>query len=90
VDESVSTAPLINALRGRSSAQEVAVLDLNARLTATQGAAYAGVTPQAIVNWRRRGHLEPDGYDDSGRPLYTLLALARAEYATRKRARRTG
>jgi hypothetical protein len=60
--------------------------DLDALLTATEGARYAGVSVQAVVNWRRRGHLEavqtPDG------PRYTLLALAKAEHATRKRARR--
>lgn len=62
--------------------------DINALLTATQAAGYAGVTPQAIVNWRRRGHLKAAGRDDSGRPLYRLLDLAKAEHATRKRARR--
>ena len=60
--------------------------DVFALLTASEAARYAGVSPQAIVNWRRRGHLEatitPQG------PRYTLLAVAKAEHATRKRARR--
>ena len=62
-------------------------VDPNARLTATEAAEFAGVTIQAIVNWRNRGHLRPVAHDH-GRPLYRLLDVARAEYATRRRARR--
>jgi DNA-binding transcriptional MerR regulator len=62
--------------------------DINALLTATEAAGYAGVTPQAVINWRNRGHLKPATRDTSGRPLYRLLDVAKAEYATRKRARR--
>lgn len=62
--------------------------DIYALLTATEAAKYAGVKPQAIVNWRRRGHLQAESYDDHGRPLYTLLGVAKAEHLTRKRARR--
>lgn len=61
---------------------------MDARLTATQAAAYAGVTVQAIVNWRARGHLQPTGTRD-GRPVYRLLDVAKAEHATRRKARRT-
>jgi len=58
-------------------------IDVDARLTAAEAARYAGVTRQAIINWRNRGHLTqgPDG-------KYRLLDVARAEHATRKRARR--
>ena len=60
--------------------------DIFALLTASEAARYAGVSPQAIVNWRRRGHLEatltPQG------PRYRLVDVARAEHATRRRARR--
>jgi hypothetical protein len=58
-------------------------IDVDARLTATEAARYAGVTVQAIINWRNRGHL-PQG--DDGK--YRLLDVAKAEHATRKRARR--
>ena len=58
-------------------------LNLDARLTATQAAAYAGVTIQAIINWRNRGHLTQG---DDGK--YRLLDVAKAEHATRRRARR--
>lgn len=64
-------------------------VDPFARITTSQAAAYAGVTLQAIANWRRRGHLTPVAHD-RGRPLYQLLDVARAEYATRQRARRPG
>jgi hypothetical protein len=59
-------------------------IDVDARLTASQAAAYAGVTVQAIVNWRNRGHLQRG---DDGK--YRLLDVAKAEHATRRRARRT-
>lgn len=63
-------------------------VDVHAKLTATQAAAYAGVTVQAIINWRNRGHL-PSAGTCHGRPVYRLLDVAKAEHATRKRARRT-
>ena len=67
------------------------MLDVNARLTATQAAAYVNMyrpmTVQGIVNWRARGHLHPVDCA-GGRPRYTLLDVAKAEHATRTRARR--
>lgn len=66
------------------------VLDVDALLTATEAAAYAKVSVQAIVNWRNRGHLKVAAWDDTtGLPLYRLLDVAKAEHATAKRARRT-
>lgn len=62
--------------------------DLNALLTATQAAGYAGVTRHAIYKWHSRGHLEAADHDPAGRPLYRLLDVAKAEHATRRRARR--
>ncbi len=62
--------------------------DIYALLTASQAAKYAGVSTQAIIIWRRRGHLQIEGYDAHGKPLYTLLGVAKAEHATRRRARR--
>jgi hypothetical protein len=62
-------------------------IDIDARLTATQAAAYVRMyrpcSVQAIVNWRNRGHLE-QGADGK----YRLLDVAKAEYATRRKARR--
>lgn len=48
----------------------------------------AEVTPATIRQWASRGHLDPCGLDDHGRPLYGLANLARAEKATRARALR--
>lgn len=71
-------------------------LDLHALLSASEAAMYAGVSVQAIVNWRNRGKL-PVAKDAHGneircscchRPKYRLLDVARAEAATSKRARR--
>jgi hypothetical protein len=54
----------------------------------TVSATAAAVTRPAICNWVKRGHLQPAGLDDRGRPLYALADLARAEHATRGRALR--
>lgn len=48
----------------------------------------AAVSRSAICKWVARGHLQPTGLDEHGRPLYTLADLARAERATRNRALR--
>ena len=68
------------------------VLDLNALLSATEAAAYAGVSVNVIVNWRNRGWLPvaTDGQgreirDGRGRPRYRLLDVAKAENATKRR-----
>ena len=64
-------------------------IDWDARVTATEAAAYVRIyrpmTVQGIVNWRNRGHLLRG---DDGR--YRLLDVAKAEHATRARARRKG
>lgn len=73
----------------------MAELDLDALLTATQAARYAGVCRSAIGKWQARGHLpiatDENGQeirDDHGRPRYRLLDVAKAEQATSKLARR--
>lgn len=68
------------------------ILDLNALLTATEAADYAGVSVNVIVNWRNRGWL-PVATDDQGReirdgrgrPRYRLLDVAKAENGTKRR-----
>lgn len=65
----------------------------NDLLTTKQAAELAGVVPQAIRMWVKRGHLKVATYqgrevrDEYGRPRYWRLDVAKAEYATRKRAR---
>ena len=73
----------------------MADLDVNALLTASEAARYAGVTRSAVTKWRERGHLpvatDENGReirDGHGRPRYRLLDVAKAEHATSKAARR--
>lgn len=70
-------------------------IDPDAKLTASQLAAWFGVTVAAVCNWVSRGHLSPARdtrgrviKDGSGRMLYRLLDAAKAEAATSKAARR--
>lgn len=51
-------------------------------VTGAEAARLAGVTPQAINNWRTRGHLRNIGTDD--RPRYLRVDVAKAELATRR------
>lgn len=64
-------------------------------LTARQAAYIAGVSAAAIRQWVSRDYLSiaklPDGTEcrnESGHPLYWRIDVAKAEYRTRKRARR--
>jgi hypothetical protein len=57
-------------------------------ITAADAARRAGVTPQAIANWVRRGKLEPAGTDRRGRRVYWWIDVCKAEAATRRGARR--
>lgn len=68
---------------------EASPLDrLNELITTSEAATLAGVTVAAISNWRDRGLLAQSGTDHRGRPLYRFLDVAKAERATRDRARR--
>jgi DNA-binding transcriptional MerR regulator len=58
---------------------------LNTLVTATEAAAIAGVTAQAVRNWKMRGLIEPAGLDERNRPLYRLADIVKAERKTRKR-----
>lgn len=57
-------------------------LTLDDILTGAEAARAAGVTPQAINNWRKRGHLRNIGTAD--RPRYLRMDVALAERATRR------
>jgi DNA-binding transcriptional MerR regulator len=57
-------------------------------ISVAEAAALAGVTEAAVRQWKRRGHLHPAGADEDGRPLFTGIAVLRAEAKTRKGARR--
>lgn len=64
-------------------------------LTTKQAAHLAEVTPAAVRQWVTRGHLKVATNDDGeeirdkrGRPFYWRIDVAKAEYKTRKAARR--
>lgn len=53
----------------------------------TEAAEAAGVTPDVIYQWKRRGKIQP--VNRRGWPRYRALDVLRAEQSTRKRAGRT-
>jgi predicted site-specific integrase-resolvase len=55
---------------------------------AEQAAQLCGVKPGTIRQWVHRGLLKKAGLDERGRSLFDPVALQKAEYATRERARR--
>lgn len=57
--------------------------------TAPEAAEAVGVTVHTIWQWKRRGHLTPCGMNREGRLLFRVLDVAKAENATRARARRS-
>lgn len=57
-------------------------------LTIREAADLTGVSPQTVYSWIRRGHLEVEGLDHRGQKLLRHIAVARAEKATRAKAKR--
>ncbi|MFI1165633.1 MerR family transcriptional regulator [Streptomyces sp. NPDC020801] len=55
--------------------------------TTTEAAEAAGVTPDVIYQWKRRGKLVP--VNRRGWPRYRAMDVLRAEQSTRQRAGRT-
>lgn len=58
------------------------------KVSTAQAAELLGVSPATIRGWVSRGHLVKAGLDVNGRALYLWIDVARAERATRDRARR--
>jgi excisionase family DNA binding protein len=63
-------------------------IDLNKLLTVEQAAEHCGVQPVTIRQWVSRGHLTPIARGVKGRLLFDVVDVAKAERATRERARR--
>lgn len=61
---------------------------IDSLITASEASTLCGVALCTISAWTARGKLTPAGLDHRGRKLYRLLDVAKAERATRKRARR--
>ena len=68
-------------------------------VTRAEAALLCDVSPEAISNWVSRGYwsdaLDSQAYlpvakREGRKPLFDTIELAKAEYATRKRARRPG
>ncbi|MDC2953374.1 helix-turn-helix domain-containing protein [Streptomyces gilvifuscus] len=57
-------------------------------LTVKEAALLAGVDVQTVYSWVRRGRLEVTGLDHRGRKLFRHLDVAKAEMATRAKAKR--
>lgn len=61
---------------------------IDSQITATEAAALCGVALCTITKWVREGRINPVGLNIQGRKLYRLLDVAKAEHATREKARR--
>ncbi|MEU2554131.1 helix-turn-helix domain-containing protein [Streptomyces sp. NPDC013313] len=57
-------------------------------LTAREAADLTGVSLQTIYSWERRGHLKVEDLDHRGHKLFRHLSVAKAEKATRAKAKR--
>jgi DNA-binding transcriptional MerR regulator len=57
-------------------------------ITVAEAASLCGVSSEAIRKWASRGILIASGLDERGRKLYKVIDVAKAERATRDRARR--
>lgn len=66
-------------------------------VTTSEAAESMGVAPATVRSWAHRGHIaaitDREGqlvrHPETGECVYWLLDVARAEHATRRRARRT-
>ena len=61
---------------------------IDSQITATEAAQLCGVALCTITKWARDGRIQPTGINRQGRKVYRLLDVAKAEYATREKARR--
>lgn len=52
-------------------------------LTTAEAARLVGVSEVTIRQWRKRGHLVPQGLDERNRPLHTREAVRAAERRVR-------
>jgi len=57
-------------------------------MTVKEASLFTGVSVQTVYSWIRRGHLEVTGLDHRVQKLFRHLDVAKAELATRAKARR--
>ncbi|AEV51935.1 helix-turn-helix domain-containing protein [Prescottella equi] len=61
---------------------------IDSLINTTEAATLCGVSASTIRTWADRGTLTAAGIDPRGRKLYKLIDVAKAERATREKARR--
>jgi DNA-binding transcriptional MerR regulator len=52
-------------------------------LTRAEAATVADVSVERIRTWERRGHLEREGLNEAGQPVYKAVEVAKAQYKLR-------
>lgn len=81
----------VSPLKGPTPLAGAAILIPNSiddLITVNEAATLCGVTAAAIRQWASRNLIAAAGLDERGRKLYRLIDIAKAEKATRTRARR--
>lgn len=61
---------------------------IDSLINTTEAATLCGVSATTIRVWATRGTITAAGIDPRGRKLYKLIDVAKAERATREKARR--
>ncbi|WNM74338.1 MerR-like helix-turn-helix DNA binding domain protein [Gordonia phage Thimann] len=61
---------------------------IDSLITTTEAATLCGVSTATVRKWVQRKQLSPSGLDENGRNLFRVIDVAKAERATRQRARR--
>ncbi|AUV61634.1 MerR-like helix-turn-helix DNA binding protein [Gordonia phage Easley] len=61
---------------------------IDSLITTTEAATLCGVSTATVRKWVQRNKLQPSGLDEAGRNLFRVIDVAKAERATRQRARR--
>ncbi len=95
-DTRVSTSPGTPSVSGgfvipeaHHMPREVPTPDgIDSLITTTEAATLCGVSTATVRKWVQRKQLAPSGLDDNGRNLFRVIDVAKAERATRQRARR--
>jgi DNA-binding transcriptional MerR regulator len=71
-----------------SGVEMVTITGPDMLVTTREAAELCRVKIDTVRKWVRRGHLDRAGLDENGWPVYRAVDVAKAEYATRERARR--
>jgi DNA-binding transcriptional MerR regulator len=61
----------------------ITVTDPGMLLTRAEAAEVADVSVERIRTWERRGHLEREGLNEDGQPVYRALDVAKAKHKLR-------